>query len=288
MKKETPARSMPGGGMLLLVVFLYIAFVALFIRAISREDLGALLLSFPLLLAAILGTSGFFIINPNEAAALLLLGRYKGTERTNGFRWTNPFVRKRKVSLRARNLNGERLKVNDSDAKPVEIAVVVVWRVEDTFKALFEVDDYVEYVRTQSESAVRHLASSYPYDGDDDQLSLRGSTEELNDHLNRELSARLELAGVEVVESRIAHLAYAPEIASAMLQRQQAAAVVSARRQIVDGAVGMVEMALDQLGEKEIVALDEERKAAMVSNLLVVLCSDHAAQPVVNAGTLYT
>ncbi len=287
MQKETVTKTMPGWGWLFLVILGYPATVALFILAITREDFGVLALSIVGLLVTILINIGFFVINPNEAAALLLFGKYRGTVRSNGFRWANPFLTKQKISLRARNLNGEKLKVNDSDAKPVEIAVVVVWRVDDTFKALFEVDDYEDYVTTQSESAVRHLASVYPYDGKDDELSLRGSTEELNQHLQDELADRLKLAGVEIIEARIAHLAYAPEIAGAMLQRQQAAAIVAARRQIVDGAVGMVEMALDQLNEKGIVHLEEERKANMVSNLLVVLCSDHAVQPVVNTGTLY-
>jgi regulator of protease activity HflC (stomatin/prohibitin superfamily) len=226
-------------------------------------------------------------VNPNEAAALLLFGDYKGTTKDNGFRWANPFMTKQKISLRARNLNGEKIKVNDLTGNPIEIAAVVVWQVVDTAEALFEVDDYEQYVQTQSEAAVRHLASAYPYDGPEDQLTLRGTTSELNERLEKELLERLGRAGVRVLEARLSHLAYAPEIAGAMLQRQQASAVVAARQQIVAGAVGMVELALEELNKKSIVLLDEERKATMVSNLLVVLCSEHSAQPVVNTGTLY-
>jgi regulator of protease activity HflC (stomatin/prohibitin superfamily) len=287
MKQERAISTAPGGGMIVLVLILYAAFVALFILGAVGGDLPMLLIGIGLGLVAILATIGFFIINPNEAAVLLLFGKYKGTSHANGFRWTNPFMTKRKVSLRARNLNGDRLKVNDKSANPIEIAAVVVWRVKDTFKALFEVDDYEDYVRIQSESALRHLASSYPYDGDGDELSLRGSTDEINEHLRTEISERLDLAGIQVIEARFSHMAYAPEIASAMLQRQQAAAVVQARRLIVDGAVGMVEMALDRLKAQEVIHLDEDKKATMVSNLLVVLCSEKAAQPVVNTGTLY-
>jgi regulator of protease activity HflC (stomatin/prohibitin superfamily) len=227
-------------------------------------------------------------VNPNEAAALLLFGAYKGTVKKNGFCWANPFYTKMKISLRARNLNGEKLKVNDLSGNPIEIAAVVVWQVAETAEALFEVDDYEEYVETQSEAAVRHMASAYPYDGDEATISLRGSTDELNQHLQKELQERLGRAGVDVNEARLSHLAYAPEIAGAMLQRQQASAVVAARQKIVEGAVGMVELALEELNKKTIVTLDEERKAAMVSNLMVVLCSEHSAQPIVNTGTLYT
>lgn len=230
---------------------------------------------------------GFFTVEPNESKVVLLFGAYKGTVKQNGFCWANPFFTKTKVTLRARNLNGEKLKVNDLDGNPIEIAAVVVWRVRETAQAVFDVDDYEEYVQTQSEAAVRHMASAYPYDGAEDILTLRGTTEELNERLEKELQERLERAGVEVIEARLSHLAYAPEIAGAMLQRQQASAVVAARQKIVEGAVGMVEMALAELNSKRMVELDEERKATMVSNLLVVLCSEHAAQPVVNTGTLY-
>ena len=231
---------------------------------------------------------GFFTLQPNISAVLLLFGEYKGTTKDTGFRWANPFYTKKKVSLRAHNLNGERLKVNDKGGNPIEIAVVVVWRVRDTAEACFDVEDYIEYVNVQSESAVRHLATKYPYDsGENDELSLRGSIDEVSADLQQELSERLIKAGVLVDEARISHLAYAQEIAGAMLQRQQAQAIVDARRLIVDGAVGMVEMALAKLENHKTLNLDEERKAAMVSNLLVVLCGEKAAHPVVNTGSLY-
>jgi regulator of protease activity HflC (stomatin/prohibitin superfamily) len=236
---------------------------------------------------ALLLLCGLFIVEPNGSRVLLLFGRYKGTVKQNGFHWTNPFMSVRSVSLRARTLNGEQLKVNDLAGNPVEIAAIIVWRVRDTFSASFEVDDYVEYVATQSETAVRHLASSYPYDAEEDTTSLRRNLDEVSATLQKELHERLERSGVEVMEARLSHLAYAPEIASAMLRRQQAAAIIAARQRIVEGAVGMVEMALDRLEEYQKLELDEERKAAMVSNLLVVLCSEHAATPVLNTGTLY-
>ena len=276
-----------GWGMLFVVILLYLASVPLFfLTATGMVGLWIALGTLVLILAVIF-TCGFFVVNPNEAAALLLFGSYRGSCKQNGFRWTNPFMTKTKISLRARNLNGEKLKVNDLSGNPIEIAVVVVWRVVDTAEALFEVDDYEEYVTTQSESAVRHLASAYPYDGDEGELTLRGATEEINQRLEKELQDRLDRAGVQVIEARLSHLAYAPEIAHAMLQRQQAHAVVAARQKIVEGAVGMVEMALAEMNRTDLVQMDEERKAAMVSNLLVVLCSEHAAQPVVNTGTLY-
>ncbi len=231
---------------------------------------------------------GFFTLQPNTAAVLLLFGEYKGTARKQGFHWANPFYKKIHVSLRARNLNGEKLKVNDARGNPIEIAAVVVWHVQDTARAVFDVDDYAKYVTIQSESAVRHLASSYPYDSHEEgQLSLRGSMDEVSQALQGELQERLAKAGVVVEEARLSHLAYAPEIAGAMLRRQQAEAVVAARMKIVEGAVGMVHMALEHLEKDKVVDLDGERKAAMVSNLLVVLCGDHNAQPVVNTGTLY-
>ncbi len=231
---------------------------------------------------------GFFTLQPNVATVLILFGKYKGTVKASGFWWANPLLTKNKVSLRAHNLNGSTIKVNDRRGNPIEIAVVVVWRVTDTAKAVFDVEDYEDYVAVQSESALRHLASAYPYDTTvDDELSLRGSMDEVSEQLEKELTERIAKAGVHVGEARISHLAYAPEIAGAMLQRQQAEAIVAARTRIVDGAVGMVEMALKRLDEKDTIHLDEERKASMVSNLLVVLCGDKAAQPVVNAGTLY-
>jgi regulator of protease activity HflC (stomatin/prohibitin superfamily) len=235
--------------------------------------------------------TGFFINNPNESKVLILFGEYKGTVKDYGFFWANPFFVKKNVSLRARNLNGATLKVNDKLGNPIEIAAVIVWQVRDTAKAILEVDDYHQFVIIQSEAAVRHLANSFPYDTFDDDhepgLTLRAGAEKVNELLELELNERLARAGIFVLEARISHLAYASEIAGAMLQRQQAIAVVAARRQIVEGAVGMVEMALDRLSEKQIVNLDEERKAAMVSNLLVVLCGEKAVHPVLNAGTLH-
>jgi len=232
---------------------------------------------------------GFFALQPNMSAVLLLFGAYKGTTKDTGLRWANPFYSKRKISLRAHNLNGEKLKVNDKRGNPVEIAAVVVWRVRDTAQACFDVEDYREYVAVQSESAVRHLATRYPYDTlEADELSLRGSIDEVSAALQEELRERLDRAGVVVDEARISHLAYAPEIAGAMLRRQQAEAIVAARQRIVDGAVGMVEMALAKLEQSHAVELDEERKANMVSNLLVVLCGEREATPVVNTGSLYS
>jgi regulator of protease activity HflC (stomatin/prohibitin superfamily) len=232
---------------------------------------------------------GFFALQPNIAAVLVLFGAYKGTARKSGFHWANPLYQRIRVSLRARNLNGDRLKVNDQRGNPIEIAAVVVWRVHDTARAVFDVDHCDQYVTVQSESAVRHLASRYPYDTTDEhQVSLRGCIDEVSHALQDELQERLAKAGVAVEEARLSHLAYAPEIAGAMLRRQQAEAVVAARTRIVEGAVGMVQMALDRLEKDCILELDAERKAAMVSNLLVVLCGEHAAQAVVNTGTLYT
>ena len=231
---------------------------------------------------------GLFVVNPNEAKVLQLFGKYVGTARQPGLRFANPFYTKRRVSLRVRNFESAQLKVNDLDGNPIEIAAVVVWKVVDTAEAIFEVDDYENYVHVQSESALRNMATSYPYDAHDEaQLSLRGHTQAIADHLRKEIQERLSKAGVEVIEARISHLAYASEIAAAMLQRQQAGAIIAARQRIVDGAVGMVEMALDRLARNNVVELDEERKAAMVSNLLVVLCSERSTQPIVNAGTLH-
>ena len=235
--------------------------------------------------------AGLFVVNPNDSRVLLLFGRYVGTARDAGLRWANPlyaFSGRRRVSLRVRNFETERSKVNDIDGNPIEIAAVVVWRVVDTAEAVFEVNHFVDYVHVQSESAVRNLATRYPYDTDEsEQVSLRGSTEEIAAQLQTEIQGRLTRAGVEVLEARITHLAYAPEIASAMLQRQQAGAIIAARSRIVEGAVSMVQAALDSLSDRHIVDLDEERKAAMVSNLLVVLCGDKGTQPVVNTGTLH-
>jgi len=280
--------SVASGWLLLPLLFLFLGgMIWLFVNAIQTETVWKLIVSLVGIVLDIILLVGFIVVNPNEAAALLLFGAYKGTIKTNGFHWANPFMTKQKISLRARNLNGEKIKVNDLTGNPIEIAAVVVWQVVETAEALFEVDDYEEYVETQSEAAVRKMASAYPYDGPEDQLTLRGTPDDLNERLEHELQERLNRAGVHVIEARLSHLAYAPEIAGAMLQRQQASAVVAARQLIVAGAVGMVELALEELNKKSIVELDEERKATMVSNLLVVLCSEHSAQPVVNTGTLY-
>ena len=243
-----------------------------------------------LILVSLFIIKGFIIINPNEAIVLVLFGNYSGTIKDSGFHWINPFYLRTLISLKARNLNGQSLKVNDKIGNPVEIAAVIVWQVEDTAKAIFEVDDYNKYVNIQSEAAVRHLAGICPYDNFEEEnadITLRGGAEKVNILLENELNERLAPAGIKVIEARISHLAYAQEIAGAMLRRQQATAVVAARRLIVEGAVGMVEMALAKLSEREIVHLDEERKAAMVSNLLVVLCGDKEVYPVVNTGTLH-
>lgn len=262
--------------------------------------LGAIALSFAaeaVIPAVILGIidfvlvlPGLVIVNPNESKVLTLFGSYVGTVKKDGFFWVNPFTIKKKVSLRAFNLNGQQLKVNDSVGNPIEIAAVIVWQIKDTANAVFAVENYLQYVNIQSEAAVRHLANSFPYDNIEDEnanITLRGGAEQVSHLLEKELNERLDRAGIEVLEARISHLAYAPEIAHTMLQRQQASAIISARRLIVEGAVGMVEMALARLSEKKIVELDEERKAAMVSNLLVVLCGDRSVNPVVNTGTLY-
>ena len=233
--------------------------------------------------------SGFFIVQPNEGRVLQFFGTYVGTSRKTGLQWLVPFYSKRRISLRVRSFESAHLKVNDREGNPIEIGAVVVWKVVDTAEAAFEVDNYESYVKVQSEAALRNAATSYPYDSHDEAgvISLRGSTAQVADHLKEEMQARLQKAGVEVIETRISHLAYAPEIAAAMLQRQQAGAIIAARQRIVEGAVGMVEMALDSLSTRGVVQLDEERKAAMVSNLLVVLCGEKAAQPIVNTGTIY-
>ena len=231
---------------------------------------------------------GLFVVHPNEGKVLQLFGRYVGTARVPGIRWANPLYAKKRISLRVRNFESAKLKVNDLDGNPIEIAAVVVWKVVDTAEAVFEVDNYENYVHVQSEAALRNMATSYTYDAHEEtQMSLRGNTAAIADHLRKEIQDRLARAGVDVIEARISHLAYAPEIAASMLQRQQAGAIIAARQRIVEGAVGMVEMALDMLSAKNVVTLDEERKAAMVCNLLVVLCGDRSTQPIVNAGTLH-
>jgi regulator of protease activity HflC (stomatin/prohibitin superfamily) len=288
MIQEKP-RSAPSGFVALAILLpsflgsLYFTIQA-FGLGVPRAGIGWLLVT--IFLGACLG--GFFVVQPNQGVVLQLFGAYAYTAKNPGLRWANPLYTKRRVSLRVRNFESEKLKVNDSDGNPVEIAAVVVWKVVDTAEASFEVDDYEHYVRVQSEAAVRNLATRYPYDAhDNDQVSLRSSTATVADNLKTEIQARLEKAGVRVLEARLSHLAYAPEIAAAMLQRQQASAIIAARQKIVDGAVGMVEMALSRLQRENVVEMDEERKAAMVSNLLVVLCGERAAQPVLNTGSLY-
>lgn len=286
---ERPGRAFSGWPFLLLDLLLYLAVPALIYVAVrGGVGGGVFVAAIPTFILAVLISVGFFTLQPNEAAVLILFGAYKGTVRDSGFFFTNPFNRVSKVSLRARNLNGEKLKVNDKRGNPVEIAVVVVWRVADTAQAVFDVDSYDNYVKVQSESAVRHVASAYAYDdGEPNEITLRGGSDEVSAALRRELQERLDRAGVHVEEARLTHLAYAPEIAQAMLRRQQAEAVIAARQKIVHGAVSMVEMALNDLSAKKVVNLDEERKAAMVSNLLVVLCGETEAHPVINTGTLY-
>ena len=249
-----------------------------------------MLLLIPILVIGAFCLAGFLVVNPNESAVLVLFGKYVGTVKTNGFFWVNPFFTKKKVSLRARNLDSEPIKVNDKIGNPLMIGIVLVWRVEETYKAAFAVDDYAHFVDIQSEAAIRKLAGHYPYDNFDDEqteITLRSGGEDVNDVLEEELRERLNLAGIQVMEARISYLAYASEIAGAMLRRQQATAIVAARIKIVEGAVSMVEMALEDLSKKQIIELDEAQKAAMVSNLMVVLCSDKDATPIVNAGTLH-
>jgi regulator of protease activity HflC (stomatin/prohibitin superfamily) len=274
-----------------LTITLLLAGVAIYVLVGAVQSGRPLLLAtgvLPLLFLAALCAAGLFTVQPNQAVVLILFGSYVGTVRDSGWWWTNPFNTRRRVSLRVRSLNGHMIKVNDHAGNPVEIAAVVVWKVLDTAQAVFDVETYEDFVTVQSETAVRHLASIYPYDEyDSDATSLRGSTDKVSDALRAELQERLRPAGVEIIEARLSHLAYAPEIAGAMLQRQQAAAIIAARQRIVEGAVGMVEMALERLSANKIVELDEERKAAMVSNLLVVLCGERAATPVLNTGTLY-
>jgi regulator of protease activity HflC (stomatin/prohibitin superfamily) len=269
------------------IVLVLIALGALF-TGVAGGSVPLVVVFVAAVLGAIIALSGLFFINPNESKVLQLFGEYIGTARDAGFFWANPLYSKRRLSLRVVSVEVGKLKVNDLDGNPVEIAAIVVWKVVDSAQAVFDVDNYAEYVRVQGESAVRTLASRYPYDAHDDAvLSLRGNTQQVAEHLQKELDERVHLAGVKVLEARISHLAYAPEIAQAMLQRQQAGAIIAARQKIVDGAVGMVEMALERLSRNNVVLLDEERKAAMVSNLLVVLCSERSVQPVVNAGTIY-
>jgi regulator of protease activity HflC (stomatin/prohibitin superfamily) len=284
MKEEFQLKPQSGYFMLLVVFIMLLATIAGFYTEIIW--LGTVLT-----VLMIFTVIGFTVVNPNESCVVVLFGAYRGTIKDNGFFWVNPFYVKRKISLRARNFDSEPIKVNDKIGNPIKIGLVLVWKVENTYKAAFDVDDYQHFVLVQSDAALRKLAGLYPYDNFEDQdavISLRGGGEEVNEELEREIRERLEIAGIHVIEARINYIAYAEEIANAMLRRQQAAAVVSARFKIVEGAVSMVQMALEQLSDKNIVTLDEERKAAMVSNLMVVLCGDKDATPVVNAGTLHT
>lgn len=283
---ETEKITSPPSGYVALTLFLLLLATAIYL-GINQYGAACVLI---LLIGVTLILPGLIIVNPNESKVLTLFGKYTGTVKQDGFFWVNPFTVKRKISLKAYNLNGQQLKVNDKLGNPIEIAAVIVWQVKDTAKAVFSVENYVQYVNIQSEAAVRHLANSFAYDNLEDEteaITLRGGAEQVSHLLEQELNERLDRAGIEVLEGRISHLAYAPEIANAMLQRQQASAIIAARKQIVEGAVGMVEMALSRLSEKNIVEFDEERKAAMVSNLLVVLCGERAVSPVVNTGTLY-
>ncbi|MEU5235439.1 SPFH domain-containing protein [Streptomyces lydicus] len=293
--REVPAHSIPGGFALLLTLLGVALGVGVIVFGGILSNGGNKAVGAPVIVAGVLllltslfCMTGVKMVAPGEARVIQLFGRYVGTIRTDGLRWVNPLTTARSISTRVRNHETAVLKVNDAYGNPIELASIVVWQVEDTAQALFEVDDFLEFVATQTEAAVRHIAIEYPYDAhDEDALSLRGNAEEITEKLALELTARVQAAGVRIIESRFSHLAYAPEIASAMLQRQQAGAVVAARQQIVEGAVGMVEQALARINEQGIVELDEERKAAMVSNLMVVLCGDRAAQPVLNTGSLY-
>jgi len=283
MQDETAASTTSGYPMLVVLPVTVVTGIA---GAALLSGIAIKILSLLVAVLALICLAGFYMVAPNEGRVLQLFGQYVGTDRALGLRWANPFYTKQRVSLRIRNFESGQLKVNDSSGNPIEIAAVVVWRVVDTAEAVFEVDDYEDYVAIQSEAAIRNMATSYPYDDHEGQsITLRGSANEIGDILKDEVQERLGKAGVEVLEARISHLAYAPEIASAMLQRQQASAIVAARSKIVEGAVSMVEAALDQLTEREIIELDPQSRASMVSNLLVILCSDRAAQPVVNSGT---
>ncbi len=285
MNQEVDAKTSSGYVLLVVLLLAQIGSVAGLIFLPPLLKVPAILIG----IMVFIGWWGFYLVNPNQGKVLQLFGRYVGTDRENGLRWANPFYSKQSVSLRVRNFESGRLKVNDANGNPIEIAAIIVWRVVDTAEAVFEVDNYENYVTIQSESALRNLATTYPYEHDreDERLSLRSDSNAIAKKLLLEVQDRLQKAGVEVMETRLSHLAYAPEIAQAMLQRQQASAVLAARRIIVQGAVGMVSDALSQLGEQGVVELDNERKAAMVSNLLVVLCGDQRAQPVINTGSLY-
>jgi regulator of protease activity HflC (stomatin/prohibitin superfamily) len=295
--REREKRTLPGAVFLLLFFAILGGGIALMViegRAIASGQYGprpfptGVIAGAVLVVASFFLLRGLFMVNPNEGRALQLFGRYVGTCRSEGLRWTNPFYGRTSVSLRVRSFETSKIKVNDIEGNPIEVAAIVVWRVADTAQALYDIDDYQRFIHTQAESAVRNLATRYPYDAHDDQhLSLRGHTDAIAEQLQKEIQDRIDTAGLKVLEARIAHLAYAPEIAQAMLQRQQAGAIIAARQRIVEGAVGMVEMALALLAKNKVVELDEERKAAMVSNLLVVLCGERSTQPVINTGSIY-
>ncbi len=286
MTQERVRQLPPGWSQLLLVLGLLLGGVVLLVLGVTMQKPLSILFAVVLVAAAVVTATGFITLQPNEAVVLLLFGEYKGTARESGFFWANPFFTKKKISLRLRNMEGEKLKVNDKQGNPIEIAAVVVWRVEDTAQATFDVDDYVQYVTIQSETAVRHLANEYAYDhGEQHEITLRSGVDEVSAALKAELGRRLAKAGVAIEEARLTHLAYAPEIAGAMLRRQQAEAIIAARQMIVHGAVSMVEMALKDLSARNVIEFNEDRKAAMVSNLLVVLCGETGAQPVLNTGT---
>jgi regulator of protease activity HflC (stomatin/prohibitin superfamily) len=289
MIKERVVHPIPGLAALIVCLAGLIGSIVFFIRGAGAQDVRVVLASAAVFVVLLFLATGIFVVNPNEAKVLTLFGRYLGTAKEPGLWLANPFALKKKVSLRVRNFETQKLKVNDNHSNPIDIAAVVVWQVIDTAEALFEVDDFENYVKVQSESAVRALASQYPYDAHEpNQPALSTHTAEVAHELIQQVQERLGKAGVQVLEARISHLAYSPEIASSMLQRQQATAIIAARQKIVEGAVGMVEQALDMLSQRKIVELDDERRATMVSNLLVVLCSERSTQPVVNAGTLYT
>ncbi len=288
--KEQEKFATPVSGYVMLLVILAMIVLPVYTLVNFNHVLWLTIAASVVLLVMFFLLPGFLVVNPNESSVLVLFGDYTGTVKHNGFFWVNPFLTRKKISLRARNLNGDPIKVNDKIGNPIMIGIVLVWKAKDTFKAAFEVDDYIHYVEIQSEAAIRKLAGHYPYDNFDDaeaEISLRSGGEEVNHQLEAELSERLERAGIDVLEARISYLAYSSEIAGAMLRRQQATAIIAARKKIVEGAVSMVEMALEMLSDKKLVDLDEDKKAAMVSNLMVVLCSDKDASPVINTGTLH-
>lgn len=288
MLQERIIRGLPGWPMFFLLLAVPFAAVYGLVQAARAGSATPVIVWLVVLALDLIGWFGLTVVNPNEAKVITLFGVYKGTIKQAGFRYVNPLASKRRVSLRVRNFESGKLKVNDRDGNPIEIAAVVVWRVVETFEAVFNVDDYENFVHVQTEAALRNLATTYPYDAHEEgEISLRLSAGEITERLRHEVQERLARAGIEVIEARISHLAYAPEIAGAMLRRQQAAAVVAARQKIVEGAVSMVEMALEEIRRRHVIELDEERKAAMVSNLLVVLCSDRGVEPVVNTGSLY-